>query len=152
MRSFAFFLFHSKCQIQCEFYIYSTSQLNVASFPLRSSHMRPVASRLVSIGGLCAQDDLLVDMSHKSFSEIRWMYLLSANCYLSLLLAYFSPLFPEKLFSACPPHTSLIIPSPCQHFLHAPVKELVFLKVLFCVHWSSLSRSVTWKRYPSLWF
>lgn len=151
MRYFAFFLFHSKCQVQCEFYIYSTSQLSVASCPPHSSHMWPVASRLVSIGGLCAQDDLLVDTSCKPFSEIRLVYLSST---VTSLFSWptFLQCFLRNFFSACPSHTSLIIPSHCQFFLHSPVKELVFLKVLFCVHWSSLSRSVTWKFYPSLWF
>lgn len=102
MRHFAFFLFHSKCEIQCEFYIYSTSQLSLASFPLLSSHRWSVAIILNSTG-LCAQDDLLVGMSHKLFSDLLLVDLPSISlptllhCFLRNFF-YLSSYIPDHSF------------------------------------------------------
>lgn len=72
-------LFPSKCEIQCEFSIYRTSQLRLATFPLFTSHKWSVAITLNSFS-LYVQDDLLVDMFHEPFSDLVLVNLFS-DCY-----------------------------------------------------------------------
>lgn len=66
---FTFFLFHSKPETQYEFYIYSTAQLALATFPPLSSHMW-IGAIILHSTGLRVQDDPLVDTSYEPFSDL----------------------------------------------------------------------------------
>lgn len=143
---FTFFLFHSKPETQYEFYIHSTAQLALATFPPLSSHMW-IGTIILHSAGLHVQDDPLVDTSYEPFSDLGLVSLLSTDCHLSFFFAHSPPLFSKTLFSPCPSPTSLIIPAYGHLILHSLLKELAFPKVLFSTHCLSLSIAFTWTFY-----